>query len=146
MLFRSYESRKGKELTWNPYAAMVFFWREMQRQVRIEGRVEKITKKESEQYFHSRPHGSQLGALASAQSTVITREELDNKYSELEKKYSGKDLSAGQAGIPMPKYWGGYKVMPHVIEFWQGRTSRLHDRIRYTHHGKTRWDIERLSP
>ncbi len=140
IFFTNYESRKGKELTWNPYASMVFFWKEMQRQVRVEGRVEKITKKESEEYFHSRPRASQLGALSSAQSSVLkNREEIDKKYTELDKKYEGKE-------IPKPEKWGGYKVIPHVIEFWQGRTSRLHDRLRYTHHGKTKWEIERLSP
>ena len=140
VFFTNYESRKGKELTWNPYAAMVFLWLPMARQVRIEGRVEKISNQESEIYFHSRPRESQLGAWASQQSTVLeNRNILDAKYAELEKKYSGKE-------IPKPDFWGGFRVLPAMIEFWQGRTSRLHDRIRYIHHGENMWLAERLSP
>ena len=140
VFFTNYESRKGKELTWNPYAAMVFLWLPMQRQIRIEGRVEKTSSEESEDYFQSRPRESQLGAWCSVQSSVLeSRAELDNKYITLEKKYEGKE-------IPKPPYWGGFKVLPSAIEFWQGRTSRLHDRLRYTHHGDNNWLIERLSP
>ena len=140
VFFTNYESRKGKELTWNPYAAMVFLWLPMQRQIRIEGRVEKISAEESANYFHSRPRESQLGAWCSSQSSVLeNRSQLDNKYAELEKKYEGRE-------IPKPDFWGGFRVMPSMIEFWQGRTSRLHDRLRYTHHGDESWLIERLSP
>lgn len=140
VFFTNYESRKGKELTWNPYAAMVFLWLPMQRQIRIEGRVEKISAEESANYFHSRPRESQLGAWASQQSVVLeNRNALDEKYAELEKKYAGKE-------IPKPDFWGGFKVMPHVIEFWQGRTSRLHDRLRYTFMNEGDWKLERLSP
>lgn len=140
VFFTNYESRKGKELTWNPYAAMVFLWKEMQRQIRIEGRVEKISEEESANYFQSRPRQSQLGAIASAQSSVLeNREALDKRFAELEKKYDGKE-------IPKPKNWGGFRVIPHDIEFWQGRTSRLHDRLRYTYHGENDWVLERLAP
>ena len=140
VFFTNYESRKGKELTWNPYAAMVFLWLPLQRQVRIEGRVEKISMEESEKYFQSRPRESQLGTLASQQSTVIeNRNMLEAKYAELEKKYEGKE-------IPKPDFWGGFKVIPAIVEFWQGRPSRMHDRIRYMHTGENNWLIERLSP
>ncbi len=140
VFFTNYESRKGKELTWNPYAAMVFLWLPMQRQIRIEGRVEKITNEESENYFHSRPRESQLGAWCSAQSSVLeNRIALVNKYTELEEKYEGKD-------VPKPPFWGGFKVIPSSIEFWQGRTSRLHDRLRYNLIKEGDWKLERLSP
>ncbi len=140
VFFTNYESRKGKELTWNPYAAMVFLWLPMQRQIRIEGRVEKISTEESQNYFRSRPRESQLGAWCSAQSSVLkNRSELDNKYADLEKKYEGKE-------IPKPPYWGGFKVIPSSIELWQGRASRLHDRLRYTFMNEGDWKLERLSP
>lgn len=140
VFFTNHGSRKGKELTWNPYAAMVFLWLSQARQVRVEGRVEKISEEESIKYFHSRPRESQLGAWVSEQSAVIeNREVLDKKYAELEKKYEGKE-------IPKPDYWGGFRVLPATVEFWQGRISRLHDRIKYTLHADNHWSIERLAP
>jgi pyridoxamine 5'-phosphate oxidase len=140
VFFTNYESRKGRELADNPRAALVLFWVELERQIRIEGRVEPVTAAESDAYFHSRPLGSQLGAAASHQSRVIPgREELEKRVAELEKQYQGGE-------IPRPDYWGGYRVIPEVIEFWQGRPNRLHDRLRYRRNGEDRWIIERLSP
>ncbi len=139
VFFTNYNSRKGRELTENPCASMLFYWEKLDKQVRIEGRVGKISRKESEQYFHSRPQGSRLGALISEQSSVIAnREVLDRKFSELELKYKDKE-------IPLPDFWGGFKLIPDEYEFWQSRPNRLHDRIRYTLRNKI-WIIERLAP
>jgi pyridoxamine 5'-phosphate oxidase len=139
IFFTNYESRKGNELTANPYASLVFYWDKIDKQVRIEGSIEKISVKESEIYFHSRPQGSQLGALASPQSKVIEdREYLEEKFSELSKKYEGKE-------IPLPENWGGYRVKPFYFEFWQSRDNRLHDRIRYVKE-RDFWKLERLAP
>jgi pyridoxamine 5'-phosphate oxidase len=140
VFFTNYESRKGRELDENPYAAMVFFWAELERQVRITGRVSRIPREESEEYFHSRPTGSQLGAWASHQSEVIGAPELlENRIKELEFQFEGKS-------IPMPAFWGGLLLSPETIEFWQGRPNRLHDRLRYTLQPDGSWNIERLSP
>jgi pyridoxamine 5'-phosphate oxidase len=140
VFFTNYESRKGRELDENPYAAMVFFWAELERQVRIDGRVSRISREESEEYFHSRPIGSQLGAWASHQSKVIGASELlENRIKELESQHEGKT-------IPMPSYWGGFLLAPEAFEFWQGRANRLHDRLRYTLQPDGPWLIERLSP
>jgi len=137
--YTNYLSQKGKEIKKNPFACLVFFWAELERQVRIEGKIEKLDKETSEQYFHSRPTGSQIGAIASPQSQVITgREVLENKVEQLTEQYKGKT-------IPKPAHWGGYIVKPTVIEFWQGRPSRLHDRIKYTLVNGN-WKIERLAP
>jgi pyridoxamine 5'-phosphate oxidase len=139
IFFTNYESRKGIEIDENPNVSLLFFWRELERQVRIDGVAEKISRKDSEDYFHSRPYESQIGAYASAQSKVIAnREELENEYEEILKKFEGKE-------IPLPESWGGYKVIPHKIEFWQGRENRLHDRIQFS---KTNgdWKVERLAP
>jgi pyridoxamine 5'-phosphate oxidase len=139
IFYTNYESNKGKELANNPYAALVFFWKELERQVRIEGTVKKISEAESDRYFQSRPTGSKIGAWASAQSsTVANREAIEESYLN----YSNKFYSNY---IPRPPYWGGYIVEPEKIEFWQGRSSRLHDRILYTKHIQE-WKIERLSP
>ncbi len=140
VFFTNYQSRKGTELMWNPYGSLLFFWHELERQVRIEGRVEKISAEESTKYFHSRPRGSQIGTHVSPQSTVIeSREVLEKKMSEMESEFNGKE-------IERPTYWGGYKLLPNVMEFWQGRASRLHDRIRYTLVKQNEWKIERLAP
>ncbi|KAF7239613.1 Pyridoxine-5'-phosphate oxidase [Varanus komodoensis] len=151
--FTNHESRKGKELNSNPFASMVFYWDPLHRQVRIEGSVERLSEQKSEQYFHSRPKGSQIGAVVSQQSTVIAdREYLRKKNAELEEVYR-------EAKVPKPAYWGGYVLKPEVIEFWQGQTNRLHDRIVFrrlqdssvplgpmTHRGEDNWVYERLSP
>ncbi|WP_345951475.1 pyridoxamine 5'-phosphate oxidase [Mucilaginibacter sp. PAMB04274] len=138
--YTNYLSRKGKEIAKNPHAALVFFWGPLERQVRIEGTLEKLSKEKSEQYFHSRPFGSQIGAVASPQSQEIpNRGSLENKWQQLEKEYEGKE-------VPKPAYWGGYILKPQLVEFWQGGSSRLHDRILYKKAGKSDWKIVRLAP
>lgn len=140
VFYTNYESRKGRDLAENPYAALVFYWDPLHRQVRVTGRVRKVTREESEQYFHSRPAGSQLSAAVSRQSTVIPdRQVLESTYQELAARY-------GEAEAPLPSYWGGYRVAPDTIEFWQGRANRLHDRLLYTRQPDDTWRIERLSP
>ena len=139
--FTNYESAKGQQLEDNPTACLLFFWKELERQVRIVGTVSKIPKEESEYYFFSRPVGSQMGAWASKQSRVLqSREELVEKLDEV--------LAEVEAGkkIEKPDYWGGYIVKPKLIEFWQGRPNRLHDRLLYTLESDNAWKIERLSP
>ena len=139
VFFTNYESRKGRELATNPHAALMFPWIALERQVVVEGTVERVSRKDSETYFHSRPIGSQFGAWASAQSTVISgREELETNLEHARQRYADQT-------VPLPSYWGGYRVIPAVVEFWQGRPSRLHDRIRYRRDAEN-WVIERLSP
>lgn len=140
VFFSNYNSNKGKELEDNPRASMVFFWKELERQVRISGSVEKVDAAESDAYFHSRPAGSRLGAWASAQSSVISsRLVLQENVERLQKEFEGKE-------IPRPPHWGGYLLRPKSVEFWQGRPSRLHDRILYRSDEKGSWKLERLSP
>ena len=137
--FTNYQSQKGEDMANNPNVSLMFFWSELERQVRIEGIVSKVSEEESTAYFHSRPSGSQIGALVSPQSQVISgREELEERQKELTSKYEGKT-------IPKPTHWGGYEVDASSFEFWQGRSSRLHDRIRYIKKG-SEWQIERLAP
>jgi len=139
VFFTNYESCKGEELENNSAAALVFLWKEMARQIRIRGSVEKVPREESEAYFHTRPRDSQLGAWASKQSKKIPgRIFLEEKFRILQKEFEGKE-------IPLPPSWGGYRVLPFEIEFWQGRENRLHDRIIYRLKGND-WKISRLSP
>ena len=140
VFFTNYHSHKGMELAENPFASLVFFWKELERQVRIEGAVEKTTSNESDLYFHSRPVESRIGAWASPQSNVITsRDVIEENVIELQKSFAGKE-------IDRPPHWGGYIVIPAVVEFWQGRPGRLHDRIQYTKQAEGSWKIERLAP
>ncbi len=140
VFYTNYESRKGRELIANPLAALTFFWPELERQIRIEGKAEKISPEESDQYFESRPRGSRLGAWASPQSQVISsREVLEDRLQNLQSTY------AEHASIPRPEYWGGFRIIPEYIEFWQGRKSRLHDRLSYSLESKD-WIIRRLAP
>lgn len=140
VFYTNYESRKGRELATNPRAALVLFWVELERQVRIEGHIERVSAEESDQYFASRPAGSRLGAIVSAQSQVIpSRDVLERRLHELEAEYEDKD-------IPRPAHWGGFRVVPTIIEFWQGRPNRLHDRLRYRRDPSNAWIVERLSP
>lgn len=141
VFYTNYESRKGRELTDHPFAALTFFYPQLERQIRIEGMVEKVSAEESDAYFNSRPRGSQIGAWVSHQSTVIdSREVLEQRQRELENQFAGQP-------VPRPPYWGGFRVVPDLLEFWQGRPSRLHDRIRYSRtEGSQAWVIDRLSP
>jgi pyridoxamine 5'-phosphate oxidase len=140
VFFTNYASRKGEELAANPQAALVFYWAELERQIRIEGLVEQVSAAESDAYFHGRPLGSRLGAWASHQSAVIAgREVLQQRVDELAARYAGEQ-------VPRPPHWGGYRVVPAAIEFWQGRPSRLHDRLHYRRQADESWLIERLSP
>lgn len=137
--YTNYTSRKGQELAKDPNGALVFFWPELERQVRIEGLIETLLPEESEAYFETRPLESQLGAWASNQSSVVAdRTVLEERYKALEKEYKGKQ-------VPMPAHWGGYLLKPTTIEFWQGRPGRLHDRILYRKENQS-WKIERLAP
>lgn len=140
VFYTNYTSRKGQELARTPFAALVFWWADLERQVRIEGAVEKVAAQESDAYFHSRPRGSRLGAWASDQSQVVAdRAALEERLRTLEEKYRDQE-------IPRPPHWGGYRLIPSVIEFWQGRPNRLHDRLRYVRQEDNHWLIERLAP
>jgi pyridoxamine 5'-phosphate oxidase len=139
VFYSGYGSRKAGELERNPRAALVFYWRPLGKQVRVEGRVERVSKAESAAYFATRPRGSQLAAWASQQSEPLDgRAELDRRYAELEREYEGRD-------VPLPPHWGGFRLRPEAIEFWQHRDNRLHDRIRYTR-AREGWRSEHLSP
>ena len=140
VFFTNHSSEKGKQLEANPRAALALYWVQLERQIRIAGDVEKTSREDSEHYFHSRPQGSQLGAWVSRQSEVIdSRQILDARLAKITERYAdGK--------IPLPPHWGGYRVKPKTIEFWQGRQNRLHDRFRYTRQTKGGWLIDRLAP
>jgi pyridoxamine 5'-phosphate oxidase len=139
VFYSGYVSRKAGELERNPRAALVFYWRPLGKQVRVEGRVERVSEAESAAYFATRPRGSQIAAWASQQSNPLAgREDLERRYAELEREYEGRD-------VPLPPHWGGFRVRPEAIEFWQHRDNRLHDRIRYTR-AREGWRSELLSP
>lgn len=138
--YTNYNSQKGTDMAANPNVAMNFFWTDMERQIRINGTAERISTLESIDYFKSRPRASQIGAWASDQSKELTsRELLENRIADIEKQFAGKD-------VEKPPFWGGFCVKPETIEFWQGRPSRLHDRLRYTRQENGGWKIERLNP
>ena len=140
VFFTNYESRKGRELAANPYASLLFYWIELERQVRVEGRIVKTSPEESDTYYASRPLGSRIGAWASNQSQVIeSRSQLETREREISLQYGDQ--------VPRPPHWGGYRLVPEAIEFWQGRPSRLHDRLLYTRSSENGdWQISRLSP
>jgi pyridoxamine 5'-phosphate oxidase len=139
VFFTNYESRKGRQLDENPHAGLVFLWKALERQVNVTGSVGRVDRAESEAYFRTRPREAQLGAWASPQSAVIdSRDELDARLAEVEARFAGID-------IPLPPAWGGFRVAPETVEFWQGRPHRLHDRFRYTG-AEGAWRIERLAP
>jgi pyridoxamine 5'-phosphate oxidase len=140
VFFTNYDSRKAVHIETNPNVSLLFFWSEAARQVKIRGTAEKISSKESLSYFLSRPRGSQIGAWVSSQSSVISsRSLLENKFQEIKQKFKNKE-------VPLPSFWGGYRVIPNEIEFWQGRRNRLHDRFQYTKQDDGSWTIERLAP
>ncbi len=140
VFFTNYRSQKGAELAANPQASFTIYWVQLERQIRVSGRAEKTTREESAAYFHSRPRGSQLGAWVSRQSEVIdARRILEGRLAEMTERYSGME-------IELPPHWGGYRIVPNEVEFWQGRASRLHDRFRYTRAGSDAWMLERLAP
>jgi pyridoxamine 5'-phosphate oxidase len=141
VFYTNYESRKGREFATNPKCALTLYWAELERQVRVEGLVEKISKEKSEEYFKGRPKGSRIGAVVSRQSEELpSRQPLEMRLAELEEAYRDTDH------VPMPAAWGGYRVTPHLFEFWQGRTNRLHDRIVYRLTAAGVWAMGRLSP
>jgi pyridoxamine 5'-phosphate oxidase len=139
--FSNYSSQKGRELAANPHAAVTFHWVELERQVRISGRVERVTAAESDDYFQSRPSQSQIGAWSSPQSNVIpSRDTLEQFFNEYQERYSD------ETAIPRPEHWGGYRVIPERIEFWQGRPNRLHDRLQFSRIDQGPWALDRLAP
>jgi pyridoxamine 5'-phosphate oxidase len=144
VFYTNYESRKGREIFENPRAALVFHWAALNRQVRVTGRVSKVSQAESDRYFATRPLGSRVGAMASRQSSVIaSRAVIENKFAEIAALYK---MGYPAGGPPRPKHWGGYRVRPDEIEFWQGAENRLHDRLRYRRSRDGSWKMERLAP
>jgi pyridoxamine 5'-phosphate oxidase len=142
VFYTNYESRKADDLAANPRAAVLFFWKELHRQVRIEGAIERVSRQESETYFRSRPLGARLGATVSPQSRPIPdRTWLESRFADLERRYPDPD-----AAVPLPDNWGGYRLVPAAFEFWQGRENRLHDRLRCVPDGAGGWRVERLAP
>ncbi|HEX3717671.1 MAG TPA: pyridoxamine 5'-phosphate oxidase [Verrucomicrobiae bacterium] len=140
VFYTNLQSRKGRQLTENPEASVLFPWLALERQVIISGPVEKVSREETAEYFATRPRGSQLGAWISPQSSVITtREDLEEKWDEMNRKFA-------DAQVPLPEWWGGYRIVPREIEFWQGRPSRLHDRFLYSRNPDNSWRIDRLAP
>lgn len=140
VFFTNYQSRKGQELLANPQACMIFFWKELERQVRIDGRIEKVTDQENDTYFFSRPVGSQVGAWSSPQSSIIeNRQVIENNVKHYQQVFSNQPITR-------PPHWGGYRVIPYQVEFWQGRSSRLHDRLQYRLTEDGNWQLVRLAP
>ena len=140
VFFTNYDSRKGRELAANARAALCFYWQPLERQVRVEGAIERTSREESEAYFRTRPVAAQVGAWVSRQSEpVASRAELERRYAEVAEQFAGRE-------VPLPENWGGFRVVPHAVEFWQGRPSRLHDRLLYTRGADGRWALRRLSP
>jgi pyridoxamine 5'-phosphate oxidase len=143
VVYSNYGSRKGRDLAANAHASLTFWWKELERQVRVEGVVERLSAAESQVYYDTRARGSRIGAWASPQSQVLAgREELEGRVREVESRFEGEDK------IPVPDFWGGLRIVPLLVEFWQGRESRLHDRFQYEREGvdQTEWKIERLAP
>lgn len=138
VFYTNYESRKGLDMQANPKACLLFFWQPLERQVRIEGRIEKVSPQDSDAYYHSRPLGSRIGAWASRQSQPISRQELEARELDFQQRYGESP--------PRPDHWGGYRLVPTLFEFWQGRPSRLHDRLVYSPESQQGWKIDRLSP
>ena len=139
VVFTNLTSRKGREALANPRAALLFSWVDLERQITVDGAVEQVSRAETEAYFRSRPRGSQIGAWTSRQSTVLTgREQLEERRQRLEERFAGRE-------VPVPEFWGGLRVVPAAVEFWQGRPSRLHDRLRFRRDGDD-WVVERLAP
>ncbi|KAJ3484263.1 hypothetical protein NLI96_g5780 [Meripilus lineatus] len=153
LFFTNYESRKARELDESPYAALAFYWREVHKQVRVVGKVEKVSKETSEEYFKTRPVGSRLGAWSSPQSSVVREGEVKERLEKNKARFGIEDehAAASDIEIPLPEFWGGYRVVPQEVEFWLGKPSRLHDRIRYTRVAGSpddapQWTIERIAP
>ncbi|KAG9001045.1 hypothetical protein FRB94_004938 [Tulasnella sp. JGI-2019a] len=150
VFFTNYESRKSRELEANPKVALALYWKEVSRQVRVVGRIERVSDEASTTYYKSRPLGSRIGAWASRQSEVVGEGALEKNYAEVKRRFGVGDEDAVDANIPRPEYWGGWRVIPDEVEFWAGQPSRLHDRVRYTREtptvGDVEWKIERLSP
>jgi len=148
VFFTNYTSRKSKELLENPNAALVFYWKDLRKQVRVLGKVEKLNKEENEEYCRTRPVGSQLGAWASKQSTVIGEGEVEQRLEKLRRRFHIEEGDSSSAQIPAPDFWGGWRVVPREVEFWMGKESRLHDRVVYkrSEDSQSDWSINRLSP
>ncbi|OCH85577.1 pyridoxamine 5'-phosphate oxidase [Obba rivulosa] len=149
VFYTNYTSRKSQELRANPHAALAFYWREVHKQVRVVGRVERVSREESEEYFHGRPAGSQLSAWASRQSSVVAEGEVQARYDELKERFKVPGTEH-DVDVPLPEFWGGWRVVPDEVEFWLGKPSRLHDRIRYLRvpgspDDTPQWTIERLA-